>query len=78
MLRQRGGGGAMKRLDVLTCLSIASSRGAGPVTKPMRIPAERILLKLSKRSTRPALRSPVCASSIKYDGMRGAVPKYTK
>lgn len=61
-----------------TCLSIASSNGAGPVTKPVRIPAESILLKLSKRSTRPTLRSPVCASSIKYDGMRGLAPKYMK
>jgi hypothetical protein len=66
------------RVYVLTCLSIASISGVGPVTKPMRMPAEIILLKLSKRNTRPTLRSPVWASSAKYDGMRSRVPKYMK
>lgn len=47
---------------------------SGPHMKPMRMPEERILDKLSKRITRPT--SGCSSSSEKYDGGRGALPKY--
>lgn len=55
-----------------TCKSMASRIGFGPEAKPIRIPAERILERLSKRSTRPT--SPSSSSRAKYEGGRVALP----
>lgn len=57
-----------------TWRSMASIIGFGPDAKPIRMPAERILEKLSKRITRPS--SGVSSSSLKYEGGRSSFPKY--
>ena len=53
---------------------MASWMGCGAERKPMRMPAERTLERLSNRTTRPT--SGWSFSSAKYDGGRGEVPKY--
>ena len=55
-----------------TCISIERKMDSGPLTKPIRIPADRILDKLSNRITRPTFFS--SNSRAKYDGTRGALP----
>ena len=45
--------GAQKRKVMRTCLSMAATIGRGPDMKPNRMPEERILDKLSNRTTRP-------------------------
>ena len=55
-----------------TWMSMACMMGVGPDVKPIRIPAERTLDMLSKRTTRPASGSD--ASSSKYDLGLGAFP----
>jgi hypothetical protein len=53
------------KLVTMVCIMILSTSSFGPVTQPRRRPADRILLKLSKRSTRPS------TSIDKNDGTRG-------
>ena len=59
-------------INVRTYSSIAFNKGSGPDAKPMRIPADKILERLSNLRTRPTSGS--CSSSAKYDGYRGASP----
>ena len=53
----------------LTCVSILSNMTLGPVAKPIRIPADKILDKLSNLITRPTSATPsefvTCASREK-------------
>ena len=46
----------------------------GADRKPIRMPADSTFDKLSKRMTRPTSGS--SRSSVKYEGGRGALPKY--
>ena len=48
--------------------------GCGAEMKPIRMPEDKTFDRLSKRMTRPT--SGWSRSSVKYEGGRGALPKY--